>query len=91
VRLAAELFERRVVVAREVEQLARVGDAAGDALERADDAFEGLLLAPQLLRALRVVPQPGILELAVQRLEALLLGLEVKDTSAARWTGRKGP
>jgi len=78
--------KRRVVPvrARELEQLPRVGQAAIDAAEGADDGLERLFLLAELLRALRVVPQPGVLELAVQRREPAFLGLEVKDTSAAR-------
>jgi len=48
------------------EQLARVGDAAGDPLERGDDGFQGLLFLAELLRTLRVVPQPGVFELAIE-------------------------
>jgi hypothetical protein len=70
----------------EVEQLFGVRNAAADALQRADQGLQLLFLLAQLLRALRVVPQLGILELPVQRLQALFLGLEVKDTSAARPT-----
>src|SRR5438034_48046 len=43
-----------------------------------------------LFRSLRVVPQLRVFELAVQRREAALLRLEVKDTSAARPTGSAG-
>jgi hypothetical protein len=34
-------------------------------MQRADDGFERLLFLAELLRALRVVPQPGILVLAL--------------------------
>jgi hypothetical protein len=48
---------------------------------------EGLLLAAQLLGLLLVAPDAGIGEELFYRLEALLLAVEVKDTSAARPTG----
>jgi hypothetical protein len=77
----------------QLEQLGGVREAAADAAQRADDGFERLLFLAEVLRALRVVPQLGVFQLAVQRLEAALLRLEVKDTSAARPTapaGRRG-
>jgi hypothetical protein len=94
-RLAPDLLERRFVVigARQAEQLGGIGQAAADAGQRADQAFEGLLLLAELLCALLVVPELRVFQLAVQRLEAPLLRLEVKDTSAARRTasaGRRG-
>jgi len=61
-----------------------------DAVERVDDRFEGLLFLAELLGALRVVPQLGVLELAVQRFEARLLAPVVKDTSAARPCAKRG-
>jgi hypothetical protein len=78
--------ESRIIIlgAGHVEELFGVRNAAADAPERADQALQLLLLLAQLLRALRVVPQLRVLELAVQRLQALFLGLEVKDTSAAQ-------
>jgi len=47
------------------------------------DRLEGLLFPAEFLGALLVGPEPGVFELPVQRLQALFLGLEVKDTSAA--------
>ena len=85
--------ERGVVAlgARQLEQLLGVGQAAADAVERADHRLQRLLFLAQLLRALRVFPQLGVFELAVQRRQALLLGVEVKDTSAAPPTAPAGP
>jgi hypothetical protein len=71
---------------RHAEQLARIGEAAGDALQRGDGGFEGLLLAPELLGALLVGPDRGVFEVLVDRYEALLLALEVKNTSSAPQT-----
>jgi hypothetical protein len=53
-----------VLLARHREELVGVADATLDAGEAADDALEGLLLLAELLRALGVVPDLGILELA---------------------------
>jgi len=68
----------------------RIREAAADAPERADERLERLLLLAELLRALRVLPQLRVLELAVQRREAALLRLVVKDTSAAPPTASAG-
>jgi hypothetical protein len=68
-----------------------IRDAVFDAIERLDDGFEGLFFLAELLRALWLVPQLGILELAVQRVEARLLRPVVKDTSAARRFARRDP
>jgi len=78
-------IQRRRIVLRagELEQPGRVRQPAADALERADDAFELLLFLAEGLRALLVFPQLRVFQLAVQRVEATLLGVEVKDTSAA--------
>jgi hypothetical protein len=75
---------------RHVEQLPGVLQAGVDAAERADGRVERLLLAPELLRALLVVPDAGVGELLLYFGEALLLAVEVKDTSAARPTASAG-
>jgi hypothetical protein len=50
---------------RHAEELAGVGEAGGDAVERGDRAFERLLFAPEFLRALLVGPGLRVLELLV--------------------------
>ena len=52
--------------------------------QRADDAFERASFLAELLRALRVVPDLRVFELALDFREARRLHIEVKDTSAAR-------
>jgi hypothetical protein len=91
--LAPDLLERGFVAirARQAEQLGGVGQAAADPGQRADQAFERLLLLAELLRSPLVLPELRVFQLAVQRLEAPLLRLEVKDTSAARLTVSAGP
>jgi hypothetical protein len=69
--------------ARKLEQFRGVRQPAAHALERADDALELLLFLAEALRALLVFPELRVLQLAVQRFESPLLGVEVKDTSAA--------
>jgi hypothetical protein len=92
-RLAPDLLERGVVVigARQAEQLGGIGEAAADPGQRADQSFERLFLLAELLRSLLVLPELGVFKLAIQRLEAPLLRLEVKDTSAALRTVSAGP
>jgi hypothetical protein len=48
---------------------------------RVDDLFEPCPLASQILRALAVAPHPGILQLAPDFGQTLLLLIDVKDTS----------
>jgi hypothetical protein len=45
----------------------RIDKAAVDAPERADERLELLLFLAELLRALRVIPELRVLELAVER------------------------
>jgi len=84
--------ERGVVVLRlrHVEELLRVLQAGVDAGELADGRVERLLLPPELLRALLVVPDAGVGEGLLYFGEALLLAIEVKDTSAAPPTACSG-
>jgi hypothetical protein len=71
-------------------QLETVGDALRNLLQAADDFFQPRPLAVQLLRPLGVVPDLGVFELAQDLGQALLLGIEVKDTSVARPPARRG-
>jgi hypothetical protein len=64
----------------EVQQLGRVGDAAGDAVEFADRVREPRTLAAEFLGPVGRVPDAGILELAVQLFEAFVLAVVLKDT-----------
>ena len=53
-----------------------------------DRIIQRLLLAAEFLRALRVVPEFGLFELALNFGQAMLLGVEVKDTPVRPGTGR---
>jgi hypothetical protein len=90
--VALDRLEGRVValVACQLEELQRVAQAAVERGQPADDRVELLLLLAEFLGAPLVVPDPGILERFGDRIEAGLLRLEVKDTSAARPRGARG-
>jgi hypothetical protein len=62
--VALDRLQRRVVtfVAGELEELLRVAQAPVDGGQAADDGVELLLLLAELLGALRIVPDLGILE-----------------------------
>jgi hypothetical protein len=85
--------ERRVVTlgACEFVELPAVAEPAVNAGERVDDAVERLLLAAELLRPRRIVPDLRILELALDRGETRRFQIEVKDTSGAGWCAPRGP
>jgi len=59
-------------------------DAGGQPRHAADHVVEQLLLAAQFLGALGVVPDAGVLERGRDVLQACLLAVDVKDTSAVR-------
>jgi hypothetical protein len=64
----------------EFEQLAGLAQAAGQAVERADDRLELGALAAEFLGALRVLPDGRVLELPQDLCQALAASLVVKDT-----------
>jgi hypothetical protein len=57
-----------------------MGQFAVQPRERADLGFELGALAAEFLRALGLVPEFGLFEFALDFGQALLLGVEVKDT-----------
>ena len=89
---------RILLFGRELVKLAGLVERLLDPIQRRDDGFELGAFLPELLRALGVGPHSGILELAVDFLEPLALGVIVKDTSATlrnalsarRWRERFG-
>ena len=58
--------DRAVIVLgdRHVEQFARIGQAAADAIERADDEFQPRALATQFLRLVRRAPDARVFQFA---------------------------
>ena len=65
----------------ELEQFARLAQTGTQPIERADDGLEPGALAAELLRALGLVPDAGILELAQDLRRAARLAVVVKGTS----------
>ena len=76
--------------ARHLEQFARIAQLAVEQQQVADDALQGLLFAAEFLRALGIAPDVRFFELSPDFDQACLLGVEVKDTSAFPWRGRRG-
>jgi hypothetical protein len=76
--------------AGEAEEFGRVDKPGADTRQRADDAFERLLLLAELLSALRVAPDLGVAQEGFDFRQPFLLGFEVKDTSAAPPTAPAG-
>src|SRR5262249_17303111 len=75
----------------QLQQFVRAAQALGEAADTVDDLVElGAFLA-ELLRALRVVPDIGILQLAAYFFETFLLGLVVKDTPQGMPAAKSGP
>jgi hypothetical protein len=58
--------------------------------ERADLGFELGTFAPEFLRALGIIPEFRLLQLALDFDQAMLLGVEVKDTPVRPGSGRGG-
>ncbi len=58
--------------------------------ERTDLGFELGAFAPEFLRALGVVPEFGLFQLALDFDQAVLLGVEVKDTPVRPGNGPGG-
>ena len=78
---------QRVEVAiglRHVVQLGVVGELARQMVDGLDHGFQRLLLAPQFLRALRLVPDGRVLQRGVDLVQPQRLALVVKDTPLAR-------
>src|SRR6185437_2447470 len=91
--VAFDRDERRLVALRfrEREELAGVPQPRVDLLQRSDGRLERAPFLAQVLRALRVGPDVGILERARDLDQARLLRVVVKDTSAARPRAPRGP
>jgi hypothetical protein len=64
----------------ELEELGRVGDGFGRAVELLQLSGEPGAFAAELSRLVRVLPDRGVLELAGYLFEAFLLGVVLKET-----------
>jgi len=67
----------------EFEQFQGVGHPSAQVVEFDDGGLEAGTLTAQFLGAVRGVPDPGVLQLAVYLLEPFLLVLVFKDTPSA--------
>ena len=63
-----------------LQQLGAVAEGTLEAVERVDDRRQRGALAPELLRALGVVPNAGFAQLELDFLQAVLLDVVVKGT-----------
>jgi hypothetical protein len=66
----------------QIQQLGGIGQGAFEPIESADDLLELGSLLSQFLRAVRDVPNTGLLELALYFLQPLVLIVVIKDTSS---------
>jgi len=72
----------------ELQELRRIVDALGGAINLPDLGGEARTLFPELLRALRLRPDARVLELPPYLLEALFLAIVLKETPEARLCAR---
>jgi len=66
----------------QLQQLCGVAQAAGEAVEIADDLLQLGALATERFSALRIVPDAGLLEFARYFLETFVFVVVIKDTSS---------
>jgi hypothetical protein len=74
----------------ELQQLRRIVDAFGGAIDLRDLGRETRPLLPELLRPLRLRPDGRVLELPSYLLQALFLAVVLKETPVARRCARSG-
>jgi hypothetical protein len=72
----------------ELQELRRIGNTLGRAIDFGDVGAEAGALLPELLRALRLRPDGRLLELPPYLLEALFLAVVLKETPVARRCAR---
>jgi hypothetical protein len=80
-----------VLVARDVEQLARIAQPGTELFQLLYDAFEDLAFLAELLSALRIAPDVGVFGQPDDFAQAQLFLVEVKDTSGALRRGFRRP
>jgi hypothetical protein len=73
-----------------LQQLLRIADALGGAIDLRDVGAEAGALFPELLCPLRLRPDGRVLELPPYLLEALFLAVVLKETPVARPCARLG-
>ena len=79
---ACDLVERSRIIfrRRHLQQFAHVAETGADPFEIADDAFECGAFLTERLRAIRIVPDVGLLQFEFYLFEAAFAFVEVKDT-----------
>jgi hypothetical protein len=70
------------LLGRQFQQLSRVAQPPGNPVQTLNDALQLRSLPPQLLGAVGIVPDAGLLEFAGYFLQALMLVVVIKDTSS---------
>jgi hypothetical protein len=70
------------LVGGEFQEFRRVAQGTLEAIQAADDLLQLGTLFPQLLSALSVAPNAGLLELALYFLQPLVFVVVIKDTSS---------
>jgi hypothetical protein len=69
-----------VLALGEIEQLGRIGDGFGRAIELGELGSQLGPLAPELLRLVGLLPERGVFQLAADFLEALFFAVVLKET-----------
>lgn len=69
---------------RKIQQFAGVSETSTQRVESGDNLFQSCSLLPQRLRPIRIVPDIGLFELALDLGQPFRLGLVVKGTSSTR-------
>jgi len=81
---------RVIFLLGEIQQFMGLGKFGGETGQGADLGFQARALTPQFLGALGIVPDVGLLELALDFGQTMLLGIEVKDTPVRPGNGPEG-
>ena len=70
------------LVGGEFQEFRGIAQGAREAIQAADDLLELGAFLPQFLSAIRIVPNAGLLELALYFLQPLVFVVVIKDTSS---------
>ena len=81
-RVALDVARRGLIVLafRELEQLRGIGNGLAGAVELVDLGAQLRAFAAELLRLVRLLPDGGVFQLAIDLFESLLLGVVLKET-----------
>ena len=66
----------------EIQKVRRIAQGTLEPVQTPDDLLQLGALLPEFLGALRVVPNPGLFELALYFLQPFVLAVVIKDTSS---------